>query len=974
MASLRRLGVMGAVSRPLAPFPALSLDRAVLPRECHGGVENPIGFRPLCGRIPGMRSPSTLALILAVALSAVALSAQHRLGQPTEPSPGSLDDIIRRAQAYREDVPTPAAVLGYELGARLVGHADAHRVMEALAAASDRATWVAYGRSWQGRALGYLVVTRADRDLDEVQRGMRRLADPRGLAHEAQQELLDRLPAVAWLGYSVHGNELSCTEACLALAWHLCAADGDPIVDRILDRSVVVLDPIQNPDGRDRFVHHFENTVGRWLDREPGAAEHDEPWPGGRVNHYLFDMNRDWFAGTQPETRARWAAYQQWWPQLFIDVHTMGTNSTYYFGPPAVPHHPEITEGQHRWLERYGKHNSAWFDRLGFEYFTREQFDAFYPGYGEGWPTFHGAVGMTFEGASVRGLEVRREDGTVLRLLDPIGHHFVSTLGSLETLAENAREALAEFVTYRRTAIDRRREAVAYALLPGSEGVGNRRARALGDLLRAQGVEVLEAKEELRGAAVRAHGGGASAPGTLPEGTLLVPTGQPAGRLVEALLARHVQMDPEFVAEQQRRHEQRKGTQFYDLTGWSLPLLWGVECVELVQPWEGEAARLESPEPGPPVLDVATVAYVIPWGAPDAPRLLAALQRRGVRVHAADKYFVHGGRRFEAGTLIVKIAGNGRLPRQLRQDVVEAATGLDVDIVAVDRSWVDEGIAFGSNDVVFLEPPRVAVLWDDPVSAYGAGHCRWTLEQALDVPATVVRVDALGRLDLDRFNVLAVPSGRYGGELARHADRLRAWIRAGGTLVAIGDATRALAADDLGLLASETEDRAVEEAEEGEDASADEAEGAEPDSGDAVREQDGGGFGGLDYQAAIRPEDEAPARTTGALLRIDLDPEHWLAFGMGETCTAVSTSRAIFTPVKLDRGTNVGIYGERDALLRSGFAFDDKLDQLARKAWLIHQPLGRGHVVAFTEDPNFRGFAVGLRTLFANAVFFGPGH
>lgn len=480
---------------------------------------------------------------------------------------------------YDASVPTLEAVLGHAPGAEISTHADVEKYLQALAAAlPDRVQLVRYGTSWQGRGLWYAIVgTPANlRRLGAIRDGMRRLADPRGLPDDEAERLVRELPAVGWLANCVHGDEPSGTDAALQVLWHLLAATDDPVAQKVLAQCVVLIDPLQNPDGRDRFVHGTRGARGRWPDATPLGAEHSQQWPGGRVNHALFDMNRDWFAMTQPETQARVRAFLEWWPLVYVDLHEMGGNSSYYFPPPAAPVHGEITAGQREWLHRYGRNNARWFDRFGFDYFTREAYDSFYPGYGEGWPTFHGSIGMTFEMASARGLVFRRRDDGLLHYRDGVHRHFVASLATLETLAEGREAALRSFLQHRRAGVARGETGPVKAWLFPPRGDRTRTARLM-NLLSAQGIEVQQAGGELACAAQPLLGGESQAT-TFPAGTFVVTAAQPASTLATLLLQPHHDIDPAFVAEQKRREQRRRDTEFYDLTAWALPLLFGVEA------------------------------------------------------------------------------------------------------------------------------------------------------------------------------------------------------------------------------------------------------------------------------------------------------------------------------------------------------------------------------------------------------------
>ena len=333
--------------------------------------------------------------------------------------------------------------------------------------------------------------------LDAVQKGLQRLADPRVLDWPARRiGWSTSLPVAVWLMHAVHGNEISSVDAALLEAYHLLAAQDDPQVTQILRETLVLIDPLENPDGRARFVASNAQAMGPLPDAEPFAAEHNEPWPGGRANHYLFDMNRDWFAQSQAETRGRTKFFLQWFPQVVVDLHEMSGDSSYYFAPPADPLNPHITPQQIGWFNTIGKANAAKFDERGFAYFNREVYDSFYPGYGESWPIFHGAIGMTYEMASARGLAWRRTDEDLLTYRDGVLRHFTSAITTLATSAANRQQLLRDFVAYRRSAIaDGDKGKTRAWLMP--VGVDPARAHRFAQLLRDQGFDVLQSTEAI---------------------------------------------------------------------------------------------------------------------------------------------------------------------------------------------------------------------------------------------------------------------------------------------------------------------------------------------------------------------------------------------------------------------------------------------------------------------------------------------
>ena len=853
--------------------------------------------------------------------------------------------------SYDSRIPTLEQVVGHAAGAQISSPEQITEYLKALAdAAPDRTRLVQYATSEEGRPLHVLAIGSPERmaRLEEAKAGLARLADPRVLDGGEADDLLSRLPVVVWLYHGVHGNEISSPEAALALAHHLLAAEGDADVDLVRREAIVLVDPLQNPDGRARFVASNRLAQGPWPDPEPASAEHVEPWPRGRSNHYLFDMNRDWFAQTQPETRGRLRVALEWHPQVAVDLHEMGGDATYYFAPPAAPANPHFAESQHAWHDRIGRAIAAKFDEQGVAYFVREVYDSFYPGYGETWPMLHGAVGMTFEQASARGLVYRRTDETTLTYLDGIRHHFTAGLATTATAARARETMLRDYLEFRRAAVRAGEVGVRhYVLLPGRDPA---RARRLDELLARQDIEVLVADEELHAGELR-----------FPAGSFVVPLAQPAGRLVRNLLDPRVDMPREFLEEQERRLEKRLRGEIYDVTAWSLPLVFDVECVGIETAATGRTSAWAPLAPSASALDDAKVAWLLPWGTGTAGAVVEALEA-GLKVRVAEEGTTIGDQTFPAGTAIVRRAENGD---DARATLGRIAARHHAEVTALDSGYPERGVSLGSFKVRPLKAPRVLLAWDTPTSSQSAGWARWVLERRYGQRVSVVRVSSLSRVELDRFDVVVLPSGDYGEALGKRAvGRLRAWVQEGGTLVALAEAARWLTTADVGLLATTTELRSGCPDREPDDEEA----GARPETCGAQKDEP------YDLEAAVLPERERPEAIPGALLRVQLDGEHWLAAGTDGQIQAIVDSRRVFSPLKLDEGRNVGVYEGADDVVASGFVPDPARDLLAQKAFLMHQPLGRGHVVAFAEDPNYRGYAEATELLFMNAVLLGPAY
>ncbi|MFN7936249.1 MAG: M14 metallopeptidase family protein [Bryobacteraceae bacterium] len=851
--------------------------------------------------------------------------------------------------SYDPAVPEFQKVLGYAPGERISSHANLMRYMEALAAAApSRMKIFPYAKTWEGRQLIYAAVgSEANlKRLTEIQAAMKKLADPRKTSDAEAKKLMASLPAVVWLGYGVHGNEISSPDAALLTAYHLLAARNDKMVQDILANTLVLIDPTQNPDGRDRFVHNFEIAEGLEPDASPAAAEHNEPWPGGRTNHYYFDMNRDWFALTQPETRGRVKALLDWFPVVFVDLHEMGSDSTYYFAPEADPFNPHLSKDIMESLQWIGKNNAKWFDHFGFSYFTREVYDNFYPGYGASWPCYYGGVAMTYEQSSARGLTMRKSDDTVFHFRDTVRQHFVASLSTLETSAKYRQQLLDKFYRFRRDVTQEgATEAVKEYIFPRTGNVTA--VDKLASNLAAQGIEVKRATT-----ALRVEGK------DIPAGSYVVSLAQPSKRLIRVLLDKQVPLEANFLKEQERRRARKLPDEIYDVTGWSLPLLYGVEMLSSASATQGSLELVQAgvlPQ-GKLAGGGATVAYLVPWGTAGAGRLLVAALRQGFKAWTSDKAFTQNGTKYPAGTLIFKVKEN---PDTLAAAMTKLAAEHGVDVTGTNTGWVDDGVNFGSRYVFPVKQPRVALAWDRPTMAGSAGQTRFVLERQFGLPVTPIRVQQLVTDELRKFQVLILPEGAgYSAALGGSARQLKEWVATGGTLIALGSAVSFLADPKVALLAVSQENRAR--------------------GGDAEKKGDDGRVSGKlftkaeEYDKAIQAEKELPDPVAGVIGKAKVDHEHWMGAGAPEFVYAMVNGREIFTPVKLDKGINAAVYVGPEEVVASGYMWEENRKQIAFKPLVVVQSEGRGNIIAFTSDPNYRAFMDGLNVLLLNAVLRGP--
>ncbi|WP_404401087.1 M14 family metallopeptidase [Idiomarina seosinensis] len=886
-----------------------------------------------------MRLLKYLNLSVAAALTATSVNAETLAGEAA---------MLSEAN-YSNSSVTVEQVLGYPIGTKITSPEAMSQYFEALAEAfPNQVKLLDYGSSWEGRPLYYAVISSADNlaDFDQFMANMQALADPRKTSDSQAQQLIEETPASIWLSYGVHGNEISSPEAAMMTAYHLLH-DQREETKAWLDNTVVFVDPLQNPDGRARFVQRYYMTVGLEHSADRRSAEHNEPWPSGRTNHYMFDMNRDWIALTQPEIKGQVDALLNYYPLVFVDLHEMGGDSTYYFTPEARPYNPLITDPQRETLEWIGRNNGQWFDEKGFDYFTREIFDAFYPGYGASWPLYHGSVAMTYEMASARGHRFERKDGSILTYADGVQQHFVASLSTIETVSDKRSQLLRKFWDYRSSAVlAGQNDSQRLLILPGQEDPAA--TRKLASLLVEQGVEVKQAEQEF------------SACGTAyPQGSFLIDKAQPGYRMIRTLMDEQVDMAADFLEEQDQRRKNNLPDQIYDVTGWSLPLMFNVAMDTCDEVAEVKTANVSEGriEPGTVENPDASVAFLVRGGDMNAGRFITAALREGLQVKQSGLDFTHDtAGRYPGGSLILTKADN-KQPGFVEQ-LQRLAKQTGATLQGVDSSWITDGPSFGSHNVHSLFAPNIAMAWDVPASPYSAGHTRFVIERQMGYPVTAVRTMQLVADGLDGFDVFILPESsgydRYFTEDT--VAKLKRWVADGGVLVTLGNASAW--AVEAGLLKTQLE-RSIPES------------GVEEPS-DETR-IDGKSIASHEQLLTeVKAHGKNPDWVSGALVNAEVDADHWLSAGVKSELVSLYRGNNIFAPIDINHGRNIAWFADQDELIASGFLWQDAQQQLPYKPLLIWQPEAKGMIISFTQEPTYRAYMDGLNTVLMNALFLAP--
>jgi hypothetical protein len=746
-------------------------------------------------------SQGFLAPILALAILARATdaSAQERATPPPLSELAGLrwTNAFFPGASYRAEVPTGETLLGFPIGQRAATPAEIGLCLQAWAtAAPGRTRLVTYARSHEDRPLQYMIITAPQNvsQLDEIRQAMARLADPRTLADADAKRLIDQtLKPVAWLGYTIHGGETEGSDAALAVLYHLIAAQ-DPPVAKLLEDVIVIIDPLQNPDGRERFLKMIAESRGTTPSVDDQSLQHTGYAPWGRGNHYYFDLNRDSLFGVHPETRGRMKEVARWNPVLVVDAHGMGAQDTHLFSPPREPVNVHVPPSRQHWSTVFARDQAAAFDRHGLVYYHGEWNEGWYPGYTDTWPAFRGSVGILYEQARIAEDGVRRPEGRILSYRESVFHHVVGSMANLTTVQANAKPLLESFLAIRRTACaaDGPYATRTFAIPPTANRA---RLDKFLDLARLHGFELLQTASEFTPAHATDHLGRDWKDRKLPAGTILIPNRQPLGHLVAATLDFDPRMPAKALEDERQEVLRTGGSRIYDTTAWNLTMMFGLEAV-ILPDGAPEAARPLVPAPatddGLKGEATAAVAYAID-GANDASVTAAArLMERGVQVRAAHKDFELDGHKCARGSIVITRLDNRGFAGDLAR--VIDATAREVGVpVQVLRGGLGEGDLpdLGGEYFQRLEPPRIALLSRGGSSIYDVGEIWFLLDHELSIRHARVSVE--GSADLSRYNVVIIPE-HFGGPLpGSWTNRLKDWVKAGGTLIAMGGSAAQLA-------------------------------------------------------------------------------------------------------------------------------------------------------------------------------------
>ncbi|UCG92007.1 MAG: hypothetical protein JSV97_13285 [candidate division WOR-3 bacterium] len=886
---------------------------------------------------------------------------------------------------YDPGIPKPEGVLGYPLGSTPVHYDEVITYITTLSEASQRVQLRPYGETYEGRVLYYMIITSEENmaRIDEIKTSIARLADPRKLRGEREtSSLIAQTPAVAWLGYCIHGNELSSTDAALQLAYQL-AAGTDSLTERLRDELVIIIDPLQNPDGRERSVSQMEQLAGVMPNLDHQSLQHGGFWPWGRGNHYLFDLNRDWFSVVHPETRGRVKAILEWNPQLFIDAHEMGSFNTYLFAPPNEPHNPNITSTTMKWWDIFARDQAHAFDKYGWSYYTRAWYEGWYPGFGSHWALYIGAIGILYEQAGVNGSLIKRPEGTILTFRETVHHHFVSSMANLTTAAARREELLQDFYREKKKAMQWQTSysVRAFVFQPGKNAA---RAHRFIETLLLQGIEVQVAEQDFVANDLHDYWGRVLKEKRFPRGTFIVSLNQPMRPLIQTILEFDPRTPDSLLVEELRELEKNRHSRFYEVTAWSIPMAYNIDAY-----WTGKEIATKTQSITTTEIPDGTVirpnpryGYVFDYSSDNATRSLILFLQNDYKVRIAQQSFEIEGQAFPRGSVLLRKKEN---PKELNDFVSDVADKTGITIYGVNTALSDKGPDLGGEAFGLIELPRIGIFAGTPTDFASYGALWYLLDYEYRLDFSSLDITSIPWIDLDRYSILVLPQVWGGVEAYKRilgnfgTAKLRTWIEQGGTLIAIGTAAAFAADTSVGLSSVRLRRQVLDKLDEYREAVERERAAIKPVI-------DSKAVWGVPTIKKKPPEEERKYKTEedadnderarlfmprGCILRADLDGEHWLTSGMNSKVPVILyTDIALMSKVPVQTAARLA---DEENIRLSGLLWPEARNRWAQTAYCTRESMGKGQIILFADDPFFRGYFHGSKRLFTNALLLGPG-
>jgi len=800
---------------------------------------------------------------------------------------------------FSQTIQSPSEFLGYQIGSRFTRHHKVVAYFKYVSSSLSNVKLEKYGETNEHRPLyvSYISSKENIADLENIRKN--NLSQTGIISRNTKNN-----KAIVWLSYNVHGNEASATEAAMVTLYELVTTKK-----AWLKNTIVIIDPCLNPDGRDRYVNWYNQVKSTPFNTNQEAKEHAEPWPSGRPNHYLFDLNRDWAWATQVESVKRIAIYNKWMPHVHVDFHEQYINSPYYFAPAAAPFHEIISDWQRDFQVEIGKNHAKYFDKEGWLYFTKESFDLLYPSYGDTYPTYMGAIGMTYEqaGHGMAGLAINTDEGEVLTLKDRAAHHVTTGLSTVEISSKNADKLNSEFKKFFDNSNFKYKS---YVLKNENEDKTNR----LKALLDTHEIKY----ENTKGGIVKGYNYATQKEEkiTVSSSDLVIQTNQPKGKMVKVLFEPNTKLADSLT---------------YDITSWSLPYAHGFNAIASKNKVNSSTSKQANFISN--TIDTSAYAYISKWNSLEDATFLGALLQNGIVPRFTEKDFSVEGKSFKKGTLIV--LRNDNRNDSFDTKIVEIANKHQRQLTTTPTGFVNSGADFGSSSVKPINQQKIAVLSGKGTSSLSFGEVWHFFETQLQYPITNVNADAFGYLDYSKYDVIIIPNGSYSKVLTTDTlAELKKWTRSGGTLIAIGNALNSFANNKEFALKKKKSKKDTEKS------------NLTP--------------------FADRERKSVANLITGSVFKSTLDNTHPLAFGYGKTYFSLKLSGTSYEYLK--NGNNIGYFNENTKNI-SGYAGSKAVKKVPNSLLFGEEKIGQGSIIYMVDNPLFRSFWENGKLFVANAVF-----
>ena len=901
---------------------------------------------------------------------------------------------------YLPDIDKPSSFLNFNYGERVASPAQISSAIVAWSEQSNRLKVVEYAKSHEGRPLYALFISAPENinNLEAIKSNIAKLSDARNVSDNEAKSIIKSLPSVAWMAYSIHGNETSGADAALGIIYHLIASTDSDVMD-MLSEMIIVVDPMMNPDGRDRFVKSLEQFRGTSPNYDDQSLLHTGDWPYGRTNHYFFDLNRDWLYLTQPETRGRVALINEWRPQILVDGHEMGSQDTFMTGPPREPINKNIDRDLIKWGNQFANDQANEFDKRGWRFYTGEWHEDLYPGYSF-YAQFRGTLGILYEQSRMAEDGVRRPEGSIQSYKEAVHHQYISTLANLKTLQRNSYQMYLDYWDGRKFNVSKNGKYAnqTFVILPTDN---HGRLNALVAKLEAQDVELYRNTKVLTVQSALKQTGELVENFLIPKGSLIIPNRQPEAPLIAAILEFDADIDESVLLEERQANLRDGSSVMYDATAFNFTMMFGLSAVTVP---ENLSNNLESWLPFPSSIELNEDAVMWAANSEDdrSVAFAARLMEKNINVRIIDKDAVLSSHSLSRGSVAV-LAMDNLNHEDLINNIRQIATDLDISLVSIESGFGTKELPdWGGRHFLLLQKPQIAILSHANFSSYDVGVTWWSIDQYLGIRHSQLNSSMAGYADLRRYNTIVMPSG-YADLNGSQKEALMAWVAQGGTLIAHNRSSRLIAStNDFGnvKLLQNTFENSL-------DYNFDLLKEISASDNNINKAKTLAHRINLDITYPWESSNEQMSKKdlqnrdkwqsifmpSGSMVAGRVDQKHWLSFGIPPTLPILYANFPIL--MAHDKSEAVVRIGElisndeikdfrminwssippgKDLNVRmSGLVWPEAAQRIANSAYLTRERIGRGQIILFAGEPNFRGSTRGTNRLWLNALIYGAG-